>query len=393
MNIIKQYITVVMLVFLAPLMALAAPYFDDNAPPSFADPLHLSPSKDPFDRAWLPRLVGLPDREQVSFFTQRVIDVMAGSQDANCTSINLHLRMMIFQHFLIYQHMLNAQHIYFNEKIAHQWALVLAMILQESSGDSSNITDMSGHTLATNDSKTNLQQWRQIFRLTRNGPIKLNYQTNFGLTQTSADRLFDAFSLTKDQRYDTAFLEGRKGASTPRKRELNTAIAIRRLIWFYQDFAQGRILESEDPIHQEDISKPEFSRRYRAGLDTALLYCGTRFMFRGKSLSHGSVKMSKLQHAMTSIAYCKLGNHQTGYGESEVDEKCFAEWVTLCPALNIDIATLTPLNYFATRGAAPVCEGVFKRLINKRPENKQHTHSFLNLERTFEAVASWSSDP
>lgn len=392
MNIIKQYIRVVMLVFLVPMMASAAPYFDDNAPPSFADPIHLSPSKDPFDHGWLPRLIGLPDSNQVSLLTQHMVDVMADSQDESCTSINLHLRMMIFQHFLIYQHMLNAQHIYFNEQIAYQWAHVLAMILQESSGDSSNITDMSGRTLATNDSKTNLRDWRQIFSLTRNGPIKLNYQTNFGLTQTSADRLVDAFNLTKDQRYDTAFLEGRKGASTPRKRELNTAIAIRRLIWFYQDFAQGRILESEGRIHQQDINQPAFSTRYKAGLDTALLYCGTRFMFRGKSLSHGREKMSKLQHAMTSIAYCQLGNQQTGYGRSEVDEKCFAAWVTLCPALNIDIATLTPLSYFATRGATPRCEGVFKRLINKRPENEQHTHSSLNLEKAVEAVLSWSGD-
>ncbi len=200
------------------------------------------------------------------------------------------------------------------------------------------------------------------------GRIQLNYQTNFGLTQTSSDRLFDAFHLSKNQKYDTVFLEGGKGAETPRKLNLNTAIAIRRLIWFYQDFAQGRISESEERIRQKDINKPEFAARYHNGLDMAILYCGTDFMFRGKSLESGEEKTSKLQHAMASIAYCRLGNKQTGYGKNEVDEKCFAEWVTLCPALNVDIATLTPLSYFATQAQLPVCKGTFQRLMNEKPE-------------------------
>jgi len=361
---IRRSIKIVILAFLAPMMASADSYFDDIAPPSFADPILLSRSTIPVDHGWLPELTGLPDKDQIAHLTQHMVDVMMEDKDARCTSINVHLRKMIFQHFVIYQHMVNAQHVYFNEQTANQWAHVLAMILKESSGDSTNITDMRGHTIATNDSKTNIQQWKQILHLTRQSRIQLNYQTNFGLTQTSADRLFDAFRLAKDQRDDTTFLEGTKGAaSTPEKRVLNTAHAIRRLIWFYQDFAQGRILESEGRISPQDISKPEFSEQYQKGLNMALLYCGTHFMFRdGKDAS-------KLQKAMASIAYCNLGNKQAGYGVNEVDEECFAEWVTLCPALNIDIATLTPLSYFATRGARPVCEDTFKRLINTKPSS------------------------
>ena len=367
---IRYSINVVILVSLVPLMASANPYFDDNAPPSFADPIHMRRSNDPADHGWLPQLTGLPDKDHVDRLTKHMVEVMIEDNDAQCTSINVHLRMMMFQHFLIYQQMVNAQHVYFDDKIAHQWAHVLAMILKESSGDSTNITDMSGHTIATNDSKANLHQWMQIVDLTRRGRVQLNYQTNFGLTQISADRLFDAFRLTREQRYDTDFLEGLEGASTPGKLVLNTAIAIRRLIYFYQDFAQGRIVESEGRIHPHDMSKPEFYARYQTGLTMALLYCGTRFMFRGGSLKRERNEKSKLQHAMASIAYCKLGNQQAGYGDNEVDEKCFAEWVTLCPALNVDIATLTPLSYFATRWVSPVCEDTFKRLINKNPAKK-----------------------
>ena len=209
--------------------------------------------------------------------------------------------------------------------------------------------------------------------------MHLDYQTNFGLTQTSADRLFNAFNLAKNQKNNTVFLQGKEGALTPGKKELNTAIAIRRLIWFYQDFAQGRISQSDARIHRRDITKPEFFERYQAGLKMALLYCGTHFMFRdGKSVNEKKLDLD-LQSAMASIAYCKFGNAQIGYGKNEFDNLCFASWVTLCPALNIDIATLTPLSYFATRKTSPVCEDTFRALLIKKPNNMSLINSKYKL--------------
>src|SRR3990167_585884 len=375
MNRISQYIKVAILVSLAPFTTFAAPltppgpsslvsiapYFENNAPPSFADPIQLTRSTDPENQSWLPNLTGLPDRYQVAVLTQHMIDVMMKEQDSRCTSISLNLRMVFFQHFLIYQHMINAQNIYFDDQIAHQLAHVLGMTLKESSGDSASITDMCGYSISTNDSKANLQQWRQIVTLSKQSHVELNFQTNFGLTQTSSDRLIDAFHLSQDQKYDTAFLEGTVGDSqiqaTP---VLNTAVAIRRLIWFYQGFAEGRITQSDGYLNPQEITNPDYSARYNTGLNMALLYCGTQLMF-------GEESFPNLLNAMASIAYCKLGNQQTGYGNNEVDEQCFAEWVTLCPALNIDIATLTPLSYFATRNQQPVCEDTFKQLIVKKP--------------------------
>ena len=370
---IKLRIKALILAFLAPFAASATSFFNEIAPASFADTLHsfentlhLSGSPNAMNYYWLPKLTGLPKKDQVAQLTQNMMSVMMEDTDTACTSVNPHLRMMIFQHFVIYQHMLNAHHVYFDERIAHQWAHVLAMILKESSGDSTNVTGMSGRTVSTNRSETNLQQWKGMFDRIKQSQIHLNYQTNFGLTQTSTDRLFDAFCLTKDQKINTPFLKGQNGAP-PGVHQLNTAVAIRRLIWFYQDFAQGRLADSDEPLQPEDITKPEYSAKFQQGLDMAILYCGTGYMFRGKSLGHGVQKTTKLRNALASIAFCKLGNLHTGYGTNEFEEECFAKWVTLCPALNIDIATLTPLSYFATRGATPVCESTFMRLINKMP--------------------------
>lgn len=150
---------------------------------------------------------------------------------------------------------------------------------------------------------------------------------------------------------------------------MNSAIAIRRLIWVYQGFAQGRLTQNDECIHEEDIYKPEFHERYQTGLKMALLYCGTKFMYRVDDQDVWANQNSAFEMAMASIAYCKLGNSKTGYGRDEMDERCFAKWVTLCPALNVNIALLTPLSYFQTRKIKPMCIATFNRLLNKDPKN------------------------
>ncbi|MBA2657847.1 MAG: hypothetical protein H0U70_12835 [Tatlockia sp.] len=362
----KQYFKTITVALFASLMIFNSPAYE-GAASTLDDHSHLLRSNDPIDGGWLPNLTGLPNEGEVDLLKKQVTDVMAQETDEKCTSIDYRLRLMVFQHFAIHQHIANVQNVYFDETVSHRWAHFLAMILKESSGDSTNVTGMSGRSVSTNEASTNFQHWKSMFKRAVEDRIKLNYQTNFGLTQTSADRLFLAFHLAKTQALD--YLEGKEGAATPRKVDLNTAIAIRRLIWFYQDFAQGRLTQNDERIYKEDINKPELSDRYRAGLKRALLYCGTEYMFQ-EDPNEGINQPSKLEMAMDSIAYCKLGNSQSGYGKNEFDEKCFAEWVTLCPALNIDIAHITPLSYFATRGEKPVCEETFKRLLKPKSDIK-----------------------
>jgi len=313
-------------------------------------------AKDPKDKAWLADLSHLPSREEIEKLSKHVDEVMLREKHKKCTSINPRLRKMIFLHFSIYQYMVNKRGIYLDEKDVYHWAHVFGMLLKESSGDTTSVTSMTGRSYSTYEAKSDLERWGKIAKLSKNGKIPLNYQTNFGLTQLSVDRLFVAFKFAQNPTY----FKGEK------KTDLNTAIAIRRLIWFYQDFAQGRLKQAHDRIHHHEQGNPEYSARLTFGVSTALLLCGTNYMFREgyHDKESGAAELTK---AMTSIAYCKLGNSTKGYGTNEMDAKCFAEWVTLCPTLNFDIAMLTPLKYFATRNASPVCEETFKALLNKKP--------------------------
>ncbi|MDF1678793.1 MAG: hypothetical protein P1U32_08890 [Legionellaceae bacterium] len=319
------------------------------------------------DSEWLANLHGLPTREEVEKLSKQVDKVMAHDKDKRCNAINPRLRKMIFLHFVTYQHIINQRSAYLTEKNIYHWAHVFGMLLKESSGDTTNVTSMTGRSYSTYQSKSDLERWQKITNLSKNGKIPLNYQTNFGLTQLSVDRLFVALQLARTPVHLKGQVKG-----------LNTAVAIRRLIWFYQDFAQGRLSQTHDRIHHHERGNPEYSARFTFGVSMALLLCGTHYMFyEGYHEKAGGA--ADLTDAMASIAYCKLGNDKDGYGKTEANQKCFAEWVTLCPTLNFDIAMITPLKYFATRDAAPVCEGTFKALLKKKPvakappKKKQHT--------------------
>lgn len=360
---LRQCVKVAILAFLAPLAVFAEQEQEFNSKAEYLRWL-----RDPVDGGWLPNLTGLPNQEEVDKITQHVTDVMSQETEKRCTAIPKNLRLMIFEHYVIYQKMLNAQNIYFDKNTARRWAHVLAMILKESSGDAANISDMKGHSQSTYKSKATLNQWKSILNLTKSTRIKMDYQTNFGLTQTSVDRLFYGFRLAQDQAYHTIYLIGKEGHATPRKVRLNAAIAIRRAIWFYQDFAQGRLEQSDERIHKRDLQKPEFMARYKSALKMVLTYCGTGYMYNSEAAEEEETP--GLLKAVDSIAYCKLGSAKKGYGYESLNEKCFAQWVTLCPALNIDIALLTPLSYFETRNEKPVCEGTFLKLLNKKPASQ-----------------------
>ncbi|MDF1646668.1 MAG: hypothetical protein P1U61_06800 [Legionellaceae bacterium] len=329
---------------------------DQNKHPAPDSKSHASKAETSEDKGWLPNLTGLPTIGEIEKLSQHVDEVMKQDKDKTCRAINPRLRKMIFLHFAIYQHMVNQRSIYLNDEKIHHWAHVFAMLLKESSGDTTNMTSMTGHSYSTYQAKSDLSRWRKIAKLSKNGDIPLNYQTNFGLTQLSIDRLFVALKLA----LDPAYLEGTKIT------KLNTAIAIRRLIWFYQDFAQGRLTQSHDRIHHHEQGNPEYSTRFAFGISTALLLCGTHYMFY-EGYHEKTSGVTNLADAMGSIAYCKLGNSKDGYGLNEANKKCFAQWVTLCPTLNFDIAMLTPLKYFATRDASPVCEATFKALRTQKP--------------------------
>lgn len=352
----KHRLTATVLGFLITTSLFSASQHEEKARTPLIDRAFSSHTEDPKNKPWLADLRYLPSREEIEKLSKHVDDVMQHEKHKQCTSINPRLRKMIFLHFVIYQYMVNKRSIYLDEKDVYHWAHVFGMLLKESSGDSTNVSSMTGRSYTTYEAKTNLERWGTIAKLTQHGKIPLNYETNFGLTQLSVDRLFVAFKFAENPTY----LKDRK------KNDLNTAIATRRLIWFYQDFAQGRLTQDHDRIHHHERGNPEYSIRLTFGTSMALLMCGTNYMFY-EGYHEKAKGVADLTEAMTSIAYCKLGNSEKGYGTNAIDAKCFAEWVTLCPTLNFDIALITPLKYFSTRDALPVCEATFTSLLNKKP--------------------------
>ncbi|CAM2909750.1 hypothetical protein [Legionella worsleiensis] len=368
MNLTKLMNNLMMGFYLSLVLGFSSPVFGDNIP-RYTEQSTITELEEPINTDWLPDVVGLPDEFEIPFLTQLVEDAIAQEQDAQCNAVDRNLRILVLQNYVFFQHMANAQGHYFKDTMALKYAHILAMILQESSGDPTNVTDMSGRSITTYKPVADLQRWKNLLKLVEEKGIVLNEQTNFGLTQLSADRLFVAFSLASEPGRLKDFLEGEYGDATPNKVTLNTASAIRRLIWFYQDIAQGRIAQNEERIAEEDIYKPEFYPRFQMGLKMALIFCGTRYLYGVDAQSTWENKKSNFEKALASIAYCKLGDDQTGFGTNQMDEQCFVEWVTLCPALNMNIALLTPLSYFQSRNKQPVCIDTFKRLLNKGPEN------------------------
>jgi hypothetical protein len=315
------------------------------------------------DYKWLPYIVGIPTKKQVNSLTDHVIEIMKQEKDNRCHEIDFNLRLLVFQNFVIYQYMLNKQNRYFTERLALKYAHYLAIILKESSGNPLNVTAMSGRSLMSPNAEVNLKRWKNIQQSMKKKKLKFTSQTNFGLTQLSVDRLYVAFKLNNN-----SFLARKYNHVPPPKDKLNTAIAIRRLIWFYQDISQGRLNQHEQPISQQVTDNNALTKRHKKGLEMALIYCGTKLLFKKASAAHDNDTGLTFQKAMASIAYCKLGSSQTGYGQSSATHQCFADWVTLCPALNFNIALVTPLSYFQTRKAHPVCLETFKRLMIKKPQ-------------------------
>lgn len=278
-----------------------------------------------------------------------------GGDEAGCKALNPALRAMVFRHFLNFQEMYNAQGQYLPvDKTAEKASLLLGKVPKESSGDTASVTDMSGREYGTYTASTTLDRWRKMFDQKK---IVYNKQTNYGLAQQSMDRLVTSFKISS--KVDD-FL--RTGDTT------NSGQNVRRVLDIYQHFAQGRLIDKDRPITEKQLKDPnasaELKERAKAGIDSALWHCGTRFLF--KEGYQGAEGEKALREAMQSIAYCDSGARRPDV-KNVNQMRCFAKWVTLCPALNLDIGLMNPDSYFATRHAAPLCKETFKKLIKKKP--------------------------
>lgn len=312
------------------------------------------PSITDIDHQWLPDIAGMP-QSRGDVATADEVKAAPGGDEPACRKVDAGLRAMVFNHFRNFQAMENHQNVYLDKATTRKWAHVLAMIIKESRGDSTDVTDMRRREVGTYKARTALPRWYDLFS---HDHIAYTKQTNYGLAQLSYDRLRATFDLPQT---DASRFIDRHQDSKEKAIDLTTARLSRRVIWLYQDFAQGRISKEDARIDEKDIGKPEFQSRYRRGLKEALWHCGTRFLFAEGYQGEDGAK--KLEEAMASIAYCKIGSAADGYGADAESGKCFAQWVTLCPAANFDLATINPDRYFQTRKAKPVCLKTFNGML------------------------------
>lgn len=303
----------------------------------------------------LPNITGMPQQPvgPAAPTVQTEIAAAPGNDEASCKKVDANLRAMAFRHFENFQEMQNVQGKYFSERAAQRASHLLGMVPKESAGETTNVTDMSGREFANYKSVSSLDRWNRMFsqRLT------YNKQTNYGLAQQSMDRLVACFKVKSP-------LDDFLGLPD----DACSGADVRKALAVYQGFAQGRLKQGDRAIPSKDRRDPNASedmkKRREAGLDAALWHCGTRFMFEeGKQGEEGQ---KKLRQAMDSIADCDTGSLAPNMA-SEEQAKCFAKWVTLCPALNVDIAMLSPDSYFQTRNAPPLCENTFAKLTKTRP--------------------------
>lgn len=298
----------------------------------------------------LPKLDGLPTYDPASqITTAQEVKAAGGAKEAACKKkVPAALRAMVFQHYLHAQALENAQGHYFNSAMVLKWSHLLGMILKESGGDPADVTDMNGKEVGSYKAMDSIAHWKSLF----SHDLTYDKQTNYGIAQQSLDRL--QVGSPGSNEYDR-FL----GAGA----NLTDGEYVMRLLGLYQQFAQGRLSNSDTVITKAELrapnAPPDLVARAHLGVQAALWYCGTRFLY--KEGYTGAVGQKTMEDAMASIAYCDVTNISAG-------KKCAASWLTLCPALNLDIGLLTPDSYFQTRKTSPVCGKTFVALTTKKPK-------------------------
>jgi hypothetical protein len=245
------------------------------------------------------------------------------TEDASCVRrLPENLRNLFFEHFRYYVDHSTSE---VGEKEVARFAKVLGMAPRESSGATVAITDMRGTGGATslrqffkNDNPgvaapksltSSLESLNKLFAITaetrkvngvlRSSTLRWDEETNFGLLQMSANRL-------------------------------------------YIDFG-GR----QDDIARDSIR--EMRTLYASEPEEVIARCGTALMFNDSPV--------EIRGAFDELMTCEPG------WKSKKSIQCFGQWATLCPNYNVTLALVAPPAYFATRHAAPLCTKTFTRIL------------------------------
>lgn len=223
------------------------------------------------------------------------------SEDRQCRNVPLTLRQFFYDSFKRAAPRMNAEQ---GQAAVARYSKMLAMAVEESSGNAACITDMKARGSAASDRmffannrgrsmgsalQANLNIRSDLLSLTN---IKWDKQTNFGVLQMSADRLTASKNRDVYRKYQ-------------RVAHLAPAAAVK--------------------------------------------ICGAQFLYQEAA----NVLAGELEDA----ASC-----EANYGTLE-GIKCYAGLVTLCPALNLELGMNASSAYFASRNASPRCASAFREVL------------------------------
>jgi hypothetical protein len=225
------------------------------------------------------------------------------SENNACREIPLSTRQLFYNHFQWHLSGVSAEK---RKILAHRFAKLIAKAEKESSGNPASVTDMGLRGSATS------------VRAFYNDPHN-------------------------QRRGSSGFL--RISLATREKLLNNPNVKITHQTNY------GLLQQSADRLTRRALNRDIYDFYKKLGISDkrqAYQYCGTEFLYAGRQ--------AELMSAIKEAASCKEGV------KSREEIKCFGELVTICPALNIDLALIQPAAYFQTRNAAPRCLSVFYEL-------------------------------
>jgi len=146
----------------------------------------------------------------------------------------------------------------------------------------------------------------------------------------------------------------KKGVASNLKTTLalrETLLGLEKVRWTHQTNF-GLLQMSPDRLNSENNRK--IYARYKTIASqspmTAMDLCGTAFLYQdAPNILRGEIEEAGL---------CKEGT------KSKAGQLCFAKMVTICPALNFELALSAPAAYFATKNKTPRCASSYRSIFS-----------------------------
>lgn len=246
----------------------------------------------------------------------------AGDDKSCVKRLPANLRQLFFEHFRYY---VDHSKTKVGETEIARFAKVLGMAPLESSGATAAITDMSG-----TGSRTTLRHFFSTDNPGRGGSSVMT---------SSIDSLEKLLAMTKE----TRTVNGKSVSKTMKwNEETNFGLLQMSANRLYLDFGSD-----QDAVAKESLTS--MKALYVSHPEEVISRCGTAKMFAESA--------EDIRAAFDQLQSCEVGY------KTKAEVQCFGRWATLCPNYNITLALVAPKAYFATHRATPLCAKTFRKIL------------------------------